>query len=70
MIAYYNIGSVVNAVPRMNVYYTVSVPEKLLHKTSHVAAWAWFTKREFLQIDLHPSFDKVELSKVIFEDAL
>ena len=43
-IAYYNIGSVVNAIPRMNLYFKASVPEMLIKKTAHVAEWGWFTK--------------------------
>jgi 8-oxo-dGTP pyrophosphatase MutT (NUDIX family) len=65
-IVYYNIGSVVNAVPRMNLFFTASVPEASLANTDHVAEWRWFTKDEFLQADLHASFDKAELAKVIF----
>lgn len=65
-IAYYTIGNVVYSVPRLNVYFWVSVPEELVEKTSHVAKWGWFTKEEFLHIDMHPSFSKNELSSVIF----
>jgi 8-oxo-dGTP diphosphatase len=67
-IAYCNIGQVVNAVPRMNLFFKASVPEALLQKTAHVAAWRWFTKDEFLEVDLHPSYDKSKLVDVIFGD--
>ncbi len=65
-IVYCNIGQVVNAVPRMNLFLKAKVPEELLRKTDHVEKWAWFTKDEFLQQELHPSYDKTELVKVIF----
>src|SRR6266536_3575443 len=32
-IAYYNVGNVVNGIPRMNLFYKVSLPEELLEKT-------------------------------------
>ena len=65
-IAYYNIGNVVNAVPRMNLFFKASVPEELLGDTDHVAAWKWFTKAEFLKVDLHASYDKSKLAEVIW----
>jgi 8-oxo-dGTP diphosphatase len=65
-IAYYSIGSVVNGVPRMNLFFKVSVPEEQLKKTTDVAMWQWFTKDEFLSAALNPSYDKSELAKVIF----
>lgn len=67
-IAYYNIGSVVNGVPRMNIYFKASVPEDLLGHTDQIAKWAWFTKDELLQLNLNPSYDKTALAKVIFSD--
>lgn len=67
-IVHYNIGNIVNAVPRMNLYFKVSVPQELLKKTGHVAEWRWFTKDEFLKLDMHPSYDKTELVDVIFSD--
>lgn len=67
-IAYYNIGKVVNGVPRMNIFFKATVPEEQLRKTNEVAQWAWFTKDEFLQAQLHPSFDKTELVEAIFND--
>lgn len=66
-IVHYNIGNVVNAVPRMNLYFKALVPEKLLTRTNHVAEWKWFNKEEFLRTDLHASYDKAELAKVIYE---
>jgi 8-oxo-dGTP pyrophosphatase MutT (NUDIX family) len=62
----YNIGNVVNAVPRMNLFFRVSVPEASLKKTDHVAEWRWFTEDEFLQADMHVSYDKKKLISVIF----
>lgn len=65
-IVHYNIGNVVNAVPRMNLFFRASVPEELLRTTDHVAKWQWFTKDEFLGLDMHVSYDKAELASVIF----
>jgi 8-oxo-dGTP pyrophosphatase MutT (NUDIX family) len=67
-IAYYNIGNVVSAVPRMNLFFKVSVPGTAFKETSYVEKWAWFTKDEFLKLDVHPSYDKTELVDVIFGD--
>jgi 8-oxo-dGTP pyrophosphatase MutT (NUDIX family) len=65
-IVYYNIGNVVNSVPRMNLFFKASVPENSLRQTNDVASWAWFNKDEFLNADLHASFDKERLADVIF----
>jgi 8-oxo-dGTP pyrophosphatase MutT (NUDIX family) len=65
-IVYYNIGNIVNAVPRMNLFFKVSVPETSLKKTDHVSGWRWFTKDEFLRQELHASYDKSKLVDVIF----
>lgn len=65
-IAYYNIGSVVNGVPRMNLFFKATIPAELLGQTAHVSEWQWFTKDEFLQTDLHASYDKTALAEVIF----
>jgi 8-oxo-dGTP pyrophosphatase MutT (NUDIX family) len=65
-IVYYNIGNVVNGVPRMNLFFKASVSEDQLRKTSHVSEWKWFTKDEFMAADLHVSYDKTKLAEVIF----
>lgn len=67
-IVYYNIGNVVNAVPRMNLFFKVSIPETSLKKTDHVSEWKWVTKDEFLAQELHVSYDKNKLASVIFEN--
>lgn len=65
-IAYYNIGNVVNGVPRMNLFFKASVPKELLGNTTHIEKWAWFTKDEFMKVDLHASYDRTKLADVIF----
>jgi ADP-ribose pyrophosphatase YjhB (NUDIX family) len=65
-IIHYNIGKVVNGVPRMNIFFKVSVPEEEIIKTEHVEKWGWFTKNEFVELGLNPSYDKAELAQVIF----
>lgn len=66
-IVYYNIGNVVDAVPRMNLFFKISVPEGSIKKTDHILEWRWFTKEEFLNHDLHASYDKNALADVIFK---
>ena len=66
-IVHYNIGNVVNNVPRMNLFFKATIPKELLGKTDHVSEWKWFTRDELMQ-ELYPSHDKAELAKVIFED--
>jgi len=65
-IVHYNIGKVVNGVPRMNVYFKVSVPSDGIIKTDHVEKWGWFTRDEFMGLAMNPSYDKDELAKIIF----
>jgi 8-oxo-dGTP pyrophosphatase MutT (NUDIX family) len=65
-IVYYNIGSVVNSVPRMNLFFKVSIAAASLKKTDHISEWRWFTKEEFLKQELHASYDKTKLVDVIF----
>jgi 8-oxo-dGTP pyrophosphatase MutT (NUDIX family) len=65
-IVYYNIGSIVNAVPRMNLFFKVSIPEASIKRTGHISEWRWFTKEEFLKQGLHASYDKGQLVEVIF----
>jgi 8-oxo-dGTP pyrophosphatase MutT (NUDIX family) len=65
-IAHYNIGGIINGVPRLNLFFKVSVPKKLLAKTDHVAAWAWFTRDEFLRLKMHAAYTEAELVEVIF----
>jgi hypothetical protein len=52
----------------MNLFFKATVPETSLKKTDHVTEWKWFTKNEFMQQELHVSYDKEALMNVIFED--
>jgi 8-oxo-dGTP diphosphatase len=65
-IVHYNIGNVVNGVPRMNVFFKVSVPKDEVIKTDHVEKWGWFAKDEFMELEMNPSYDKSKLAKIIF----
>lgn len=67
-IAYYNIGAIVNGVPRMNLYFKALIPNGRLQKTKHVEEWIWAARDEFLRLGLHPSYDKSALVNVIFGD--
>jgi 8-oxo-dGTP pyrophosphatase MutT (NUDIX family) len=66
-IVHYNIGKVVNGVPRMNVFFKVSVPKAEITTTDHVEKWGWFARDEFMKLEMHPSYDKIDLVKIIFE---
>lgn len=61
-----NIGNVVNGVPRMNLFFTATVPSEMLAKTDHVAEWQWFNREEFIAASLHSSYDKTKLADIIF----
>lgn len=65
-IVYYNIGNIVNGVPRMNLFFKAAIQEDQLQKTDHVSEWRWFTKDEFMEVGLHASYDKTKLVGVIF----
>ena len=65
-IVYYNIGKVVNGVPRMNIFFKVSIPEEEITKTEHVEKWEWFTNEEFMELGLNSSYDQAELAQIIF----
>lgn len=65
-IVHYNIGNVVNGVPRMNLFFKASVPAESLKKTDDVSEWRWFSKDEFLKQEMHPSYVKTELADVVF----
>jgi 8-oxo-dGTP pyrophosphatase MutT (NUDIX family) len=67
-IVHHTIGAVVKGIPRVNLYYKVSVLERLLGTTTHVIEWAWFNRDEFMKSTLNPSFSKTELADVIFGD--
>lgn len=66
-IVYHSIGKVVNGIPRMNIFFRVSVPENDITKTDQVETWGWFTKDEFITLDMNPSYDKTELASIIFD---
>jgi 8-oxo-dGTP pyrophosphatase MutT (NUDIX family) len=65
-IIHYNIGKVVNGVPRMNVFFKVSLPGDEITKTVHVEKWDWFTESGFMELEMNPSYDKAELARIIF----
>ena len=66
-IAHYSIGTVVDTIPRMNIFFRVTLPEEHLQKTDHVAAWGWFTKDKFLELNMSPSYaDREALADVIW----
>lgn len=69
-IAHHTIGTVVDGIPRMNLFYRISLPKEKIKKTDHVAAWGWFTKDEFMNLNMSPSYsNREELAEVIFGGA-
>ena len=66
-IVHHTIGKIVDGVPRMNIFFKVSVPQSEIRKTDHVETWRWFTKNEFMDLELNPSYDKAEFARIIFE---
>src|SRR6266496_1758730 len=65
-IAHHTIGTVVDNIPRMNVFYKVSIPEKALKITDQVAEWQWSTHEEFMKLNMSPSYkDRAKLAEVI-----
>jgi 8-oxo-dGTP pyrophosphatase MutT (NUDIX family) len=67
-IVHYNIGNVVNGVPRMNLFFKASIQKESLKKDDHVSECKWFTKDEFMEVDMHPSYNKIELGDVVFSE--
>ncbi|HEU5187174.1 MAG TPA: NUDIX hydrolase [Candidatus Saccharimonadales bacterium] len=67
-IVHYNIGNVVNSVPRMNLFFKATVPKDLIKETTHVAEWQWLDRKEFMKSGLNPSYDKAQLVSVIFDE--
>lgn len=66
-IAHHTIGTVVDNIPRMNVFYKVSIPEQALRKTDQIVEWQWFTREEFMKSNMSPSYkDRAQLAEVIF----
>lgn len=66
-IAHYTIGSVVDRVPRMNLFFKVSLPKELVKTTGEVAESNWFTRDEFMELCMSPSYsDREGLAAVIF----
>lgn len=65
-IAHYTIGNVVNGIPRMNLYFKVKIPKEAIKKTSHIEKWGWYSKEEFLRLEMNPTYQKITLAKVIF----
>jgi 8-oxo-dGTP diphosphatase len=65
-LAFYEFGGVVNGIPRLNLFFKASIPVTKLNKTDEIAKWKWFTKEEFLELDIIPFYDKARLIPVIF----
>ena len=65
-IVHYDIGNIVNTVPRINLYFKLLIEPQHIHKTNDVGTWQWCTKGDFMNIDIHPSYNKHALLSIIF----
>lgn len=65
-VVHYSIGKVVNGVPRMNMYFRVSLSKGEIKSTEEVQGWRWCGQEEFLSLNMNPSYNKAELASVIF----
>lgn len=66
-LVYYTIGTVLDGIPRMNLFYKVSIPSEFVKKTEHVANWGWYTKSEFMNLHMSPTYDdRQPLAEIIF----
>lgn len=66
-IIHHTIGGVVDGIPRMNLFYKVTLPIDALRQTDQVATWQWFTRGEFMEAYLSPSYkDRAELAEILF----
>lgn len=67
-ICHYTIGSIVDGVPRMNLFFKVTLPKDLISNTDEVAESRWFTKDEFMELFMSPSYeDRIVLADIIFD---
>lgn len=54
--------------PRMNLFFKVSPSKDLVKKTDEVAEPGWFTRDEFMELYMSPSYaDRQQLADVIFD---
>jgi len=67
-VVHYTVGTVVHDIPRMNLFFRVSVPPELVKSTSHVVNWGWFTRDEFLELTVSSSYNRAKLARLIFGD--
>lgn len=66
-IVHYTLGTIVDGIPRMNLFFRVTLPKELIRKSDQIADWGWFSKEEFLKLNMSPSYkDREKLAEVIF----
>lgn len=69
-LVYYTIGTIVNGIPRMNLFYKVSMPASSLKPTDEIAEFGWFTHEEFIKVHMSPSYkDRAKLAEAIFANS-
>lgn len=64
-IAFAAVGDLLNGIPRINLYYLVSVPKNNITTTDHVSANKWVTGEELVNANLSPSFKSDAVKKVL-----
>lgn len=66
-VAHITIGGVVEGVPRVNVFYKVYIQGSVIRKTKEVDEWGWFTQKEFIDLNMSPSYaDRSKLADIIW----
>ncbi len=64
---HYTVGTVVHGIPRMNLFFRVSIPPELIKSTNQVSGWDWFGKDAFLGLTMSPSYNRQTLAQLIFD---
>ena len=59
-IKHYEIGMVVNGVPRLNLFFKVSLKNINLSTSDEVSDWGWFDREEFMSLNLSPAYNNRE----------
>lgn len=67
VIKHYEIGMVVNGVPRLNLFFKVTLKNNILSTSDEVSEWNWFNKDEFMNLNLSPVYNnRAKFAEFIF----
>ena len=68
-IAHHTIGTIVDSIPRMNMFFKVQIHPNAVKRSRHVAETSWFTEDEFMKLNMSPSYsDRSKLGEIIFSN--